>query len=338
MTGVTALSERFSDRSVLITGGLGFIGSNLARALVAGGARVKVVDALIPGYGGLEYNLGEVVREVELHIGDVRDPTLMKRVAADSDVVFSLAGQTSHLDSMRDPYTDLEHNCRGPLTVLEGCRTACPDARVVFASTRQIYGRPQYLPVDEAHPIAPVDVNGVHKAAGEHYHLLYHRVHGMAVSILRLTNTFGPRMRVRDERQTFLGWWIQRLLTGHPLEVFGDGLQRRDFSYVDDTLRAMLMAALDPRSVGEIYNVADLRAISLLDLAKLLVDLNDGGEFRVVPFPTERLAIDIGDYIGDCSRIRRDLGWEPAVSLEDGLARTIDYFREHGEHYWKGLG
>jgi nucleoside-diphosphate-sugar epimerase len=204
----------------------------------------------------------------------------------------------------------------------------------VFASTRQIYGRPRYLPVDERHPIAPVDVNGINKAAGEWYHLLYGQVYGLRVAVLRLTNTYGPRMRVRDARQTFLGWWLRRLLNGEELVIFGDGEQKRDFNYVDDAVRAFLLAAASDDANGQIYNLGDARHVSLRELAELLASRH-GASFRLEPFPPDRQSIDIGDYYSDFGRIKGALGWEPRVPLEDALDRTVAFFREHGAGtYW----
>ena len=234
---------------------------------------------------------------------------------------------------MIDPYSDLESNCHAQLSTLEACRHSNPDIRIVFASTRQIYGRPQRLPVSEGHAIAPVDVNGINKAAGEWYHLLYGGVYGLGVSVLRLTNTYGPRMRVRDDRQTFLGQWIRLVLAGRKLQVFGDGSQRRDLNYVDDATSAFLLAASEERAIGQVYNLGDDKPISLLDLARLLVEINGSGAYEIRAFPSNRSAIDIGDFFADFSKIERDLGWRPRVSLEDGLTKTLAYYRVHGSHY-----
>jgi UDP-glucose 4-epimerase len=335
---VAELAAPFDGRRVLITGGLGFIGSNLARALVGAGAQVLLVDSLVPEYGGSLNNIAGIENRVTVNISDVRDVHSLRYLVRGQDVLFNLAGQTSHLDSMEDPYTDLEINCRSQLSILEACRHHNPGARVVFASTRQIYGRPQYLPVDERHPLTPVDVNGINKTAGEWYHLLYGEIYGIHVSVLRLTNTYGPRMRVRDARQTFLGYWLRLIVTGNELLVFGDGRQRRDFTYVDDAVAAFLLAAERKEADGEIFNLGDERHVSLLELAELLVGLNGGGSFRTKEFPRDRKAIDIGDYYADYSKIREALGWRPEVPLEDGLQRSLDFYREHGPLYWEDSG
>jgi UDP-glucose 4-epimerase len=319
---------------VLVTGGLGFIGSNLARALVAAGSRVVLVDSLMSTHGGTSANLEGIERDVVVDQLDIRDTDDLVERLRGQDILFNLAGQTSHLDSMIDPQTDLEINCRAQLALLEACRAHNPGLRVVFAGTRQIYGRPRYLPVDEDHPIDPVDVNGINKTAGEWYHLLYGRVHGLRVTVLRLTNTYGPRMRVRDARQTFLGLWIRQALAGEELLIFGDGSQRRDFTYVDDAVRALCLAAASPAALGQVFNVGGQGYASLLEIAGLVVRIAGSGSFRVVPFPEDRLAIDIGDYYADDRKLRTRLDWRPEVGLEEGLGETIDFYRNHGEAYW----
>jgi UDP-glucose 4-epimerase len=320
--------------NVLITGGLGFIGSNLARRLVDQGANVTLVDSLIPEYGGNPANITGIEDRVTVEIADVRDTERLPALIRDRDLVFNLAGQTSHVDSLHDPYTDLEINCRAQLSILETVRNENPEAKVVFASTRQLYGRPLYLPVDERHPLAPVDPNGVNKAAGEWYHLVYGEIYGLRCTVLRLTNTYGPRMRVKDDRQTFLGTWLRLAVQGEELLVFGDGTQRRDFTYVDDAVDAFLLAGESEAADGEVFNVGGEPPVSLGELADLLVELAGGGSWQLVPFPEERRSIDIGDYYADDSKIRSRLGWEPRVGLRDGLERSLAFYRRHGASYW----
>ncbi len=321
----------------LITGGLGFIGSNLARQLVSGENSVVLVDSLIPEYGGNLENIAGIEDAVQVNISDIRDPHAIRHLVDGVDVIFNLAGQTSHLDSMTDPQVDLAINVGAQLSILEACRVVNPSVRIVFAGTRQIYGRPMYLPVDEDHPIRPVDVNGIHKVAGEWHHLLYQRVYGLRASALRLTNTYGARMRVKDARQTFLGVWIRNVLTGEPLKVFGDGTQLRDFNHVDDVVDALLLAASCDEAIGKTYNLGSSEVISLLELAQLLTSLIPGSTSELIPFPDDRKAIDIGDYYADFGLIQRELGWQPQVKLVDGLKSTLDYYREHGSHYGIGL-
>jgi UDP-glucose 4-epimerase len=293
-----------------------------------------LVDSLVPDYGGNLRNIDGLEGRLHVNISDVRDEHSLRTLVAGRDYLFNLAGQTSHLDSMVNPYPDLEINCRAQLSILEACRRENPQVKIVFASTRQIYGRPQRLPVDEEHPIAPVDVNGINKTAGEWYHLVYGEAYGLRVSALRLTNTYGPHMRVKDARQTFLGYWMKQLLTGEPIAVFGDGTQRRDFNYVDDAVAAFLLAAAREEADGRVYNLGERGHVSLLELARLLVELNGGGSYEVVPFPENRKAIDIGDFYADYGRIERELGWSPSVRLADGLERTLAFYRTHGHDYW----
>ena len=325
-------TQVFANRNVLITGGLGFIGSNLARRLVGLGANVLLVDSLIPEYGGNLFNISGIEERVRVNISDVRDEHSMDYLVRGQDYVFNLAGQTSHLDSMNDPYTDLEINCRSQLSILEACRKYNPGVKIVFASTRQIYGKPDYLPVDEKHLLRPVDVNGINKMAGEWYHILYNNVYGLRAGALRLTNTYGPRMRVKDARQTFLGIWIKLLLEGKPFEVW-DGHQLRDFTYVEDAIDAFLLAAASDDANGQTLNLGGERVISLHELAELLVEVNGGGEFVHRTFPADRQRIDIGDYYADHSAIRRALGWAPNVPLREGLAQTLGFYRECLPHY-----
>jgi UDP-glucose 4-epimerase len=327
-------TDAFAGRRVLITGGLGFIGSNLARRLVELGAQVVLVDSLIPEYGGNLFNVAGIEDRVRINIADVRDEYSMDYLVRGQDYLFNLAGQTSHVDSMRDPYTDLEINCRSQLSILEACRKQNPEIKIVFASTRQIYGVPDYLPVDERHLLHPTDVNGINKMAGEWYHIVYNNVYGIRATALRLTNTYGPCMRVKDARQTFLGWWLRQIIEGQELLVYGDGRQVRDFNYVDDAVDAFLRTASNDDANGQVFNLGGDEPINLRDLAELLIEINGSGSYRIVPFPPERKIIDIGDYYGDYRRIRSKLGWRPTTSLRDGLTRTLAYYREHREHYW----
>ena len=332
MAAPSSLRRVFAGKRVLITGGLGFIGSNLARRLVGLGAKVAVVDSLIPEYGGNRRNLAGIARRVTVHVADVRDWPRLPDLVRGQDFLFNLAGQTSHMDSMTDPQADLDINGRAQLAILEACRLHNPAIRIVFASTRQIYGKPDYLPVDEKHPLRPVDVNGINKIAGESFHLLYSRVHGIAATALRLTNTIGPRMRIKDARQTFVGVWVRRLLDGEPFEVWG-GEQLRDFTYVDDAVEAFLLAAAQPAAVGEVFNLGGPPRVTLQELAELLVAVNRGGSFVVRAFPADRKKIDIGDYYADDRLIRKKLGWRPRTDLRTALARTVAYYRRELRHY-----
>ena len=322
----------FTTKKVLITGGLGFIGTNLAHRLVDLGAHITLVDSLIPQYGGNLFNIAGIENKVKVNISDVRDEHSMRYLIQGQDYLFNLAGQTSHMDSMQDPYVDLEINCRSQLSILEVCRKYNPEIKIVFASTRQIYGKPDYLPVDEKHLLRPVDVNGINKMAGEWYHILYNNVYGIQACALRLTNTIGPRMRIKDARQTFLGIWIKLLVEGKPFEVWG-GEQLRDFTYVDDAVTAFLLAAASEAANGQVFNLGSDSLISLKELADLLIEFNGGGEYTTRSFPPDRKRIDIGDYYANDTLIRSILGWQPQVSLRDGLQKTLVYYKAYLEHY-----
>jgi nucleoside-diphosphate-sugar epimerase len=329
---MSSFKDIFKNARVLITGGLGFIGSNLARRLVELGANVLVVDSLIPEYGGNLFNIKDIEDRITVNIADVRDPYSMKYLIKNRDYLFNLAGQTSHIDSMTDPFTDLEINIRAQLSILEACRHYNSDIKIVFASTRQIYGKPAYLPVDEKHPLSPVDANGINKMAGEQYHILYHNVYGLKTSVLRLTNTYGPRMRIKDARQTFLGLWIRLILEGKSFEVWG-GEQLRDFTYIDDCVEALLLVASNEKAYGKIYNLGGKEVVSLRQLAEMLVKINKCGEYVIKQYPHDRKKIDIGDYYADYSLIRKDLNWKPKVSLEEGLKRTLNFYRKNLKYY-----
>jgi UDP-glucose 4-epimerase len=328
----TSGSAWWQQRTVLITGGLGFIGSNLAIRLVELGAQVTLIDSLIPDYGGNPFNINGLEKAVHVNLSDIRDRFSMEVLVQNKQVIFNLAGQTSHMDSMRDPQTDLAINGAAQLSLLEQCRAVNPTARIVFASTRQLYGRPQYLPVDEDHPVNPVDVNGINKLSAELYHRLYHNVYGLSTRILRLTNTIGPRMRIRDARQTFLGIWIRQLLEGDPIDVWG-GEQLRDFNDVDDVVDALLIAGQNEDLTPSPYNLGSLETITLLDLARLLVTLHGKGDVNIRSFPADRKKIDIGDYHSSFALYQQATGWQPRRSLAHTLERTLAYYTEHGDHY-----
>ena len=318
---------------MLITGGLGFIGSNLAERLVSFGAKVLLVDSLVPEYGGNLFNIAGIENKIHVNISDVRDEHSMKYLVQGQDYLFNLAGQTSHLDSMGDPYTDLEINARAQLSILEACRKYNPRIKIVFASTRQIYGKPDYLPVDEKHLLRPTDVNGINKMAGEWYHILYNNVYGIRACALRLTNTIGPRMRVKDARQTFLGVWVRLLVEGKPFEVWG-GEQLRDFTYVDDAVDAFLRAATSDEANGQVFNLGGDQTISLKDLAELLIRVNKGkGKYLEKTFPANRKRIDIGDYYADYRLVHSKLGWKPKTSLKEALTKTLAFYRKNLTHY-----
>jgi UDP-glucose 4-epimerase len=322
----------FDGAKVLITGGVGLIGSALARRLASFGSDVVLVDSLDRNFGGNVFNIRDIETSVKVSVSDVRDVNGLHTLLHDREFVFNLAAQTSHMDSMSAPFEDLEINCSAQLALMEACRRLETSPRIVFASTRQVYGKPHYLPVDERHPVRPVDVNGINKVAGESYHLLYHDVYRLPTTVLRLTNTYGPGMRVKDARQIFLGVWVRRILEGEPFELWG-GEQRRDFTYVDDAADAFIAAACSEQAVGGLFNVGGSEVVTLRRLAEMLVAQNGSGAFDVREFPAERKLIDIGDYYTDDSAFRTATGWAPKVDLAQGLARTLEFYRANIAQY-----
>lgn len=326
------IATTYFRQRVLITGGLGFIGSNLARNLVELGAVVTIVDNLDPDSGGNLFNVEDIKERLQIIQANINDERQMRLAVKGQKYLFNLAGQMSHLGSMQDPFKDLSVNAVGQLKLLEVCRLNNPEINVVFAGTRQVYGRPKYLPVDENHLLTPLDNNGVSKRAGEMYHIVYNRVHGMATSVLRMTNVYGPRMRIKDDLLTFIGWWFRQLLAGEAVQIFGDGMQVRDLNYVDDVVNALLLCAAHPSARGKIYNLGG-EPIHLLDLARLMIKVNRSGNYAIVPFPENRKRIDIGDYHGDYSLIKADVGWQPQTPLSEGVTKTLEFYHANKDHY-----
>ncbi len=322
----------FRDKDVLITGGAGFIGSNLALRLVEDGAKVTVLDAMLPSAGGNLFNLHphrEAIRFIQLNM---RETEALSEIVLGKDYIFNLAGQVSHQDSIANPIPDMESNICSSLNLLEACRRHNPGVRIAYTGTRQVYGKPNYLPVDEAHPLNPVDFNGISNLAGEEYHVLYSRIFGMKTVCFRLTNTYGPRMLIKHSRQGFIGWFINRALTGGTIQLFDGGKQVRDLNFVEDVVDALFLAITAEHCVGKVFNLSGERA-DLFSVASQLVDLTGKGRVESAPFPEDLKVIDIGDY--SCtSRYFSDLtGWIPKVGLEEGLKRTVAYFQEHRGHY-----
>jgi nucleoside-diphosphate-sugar epimerase len=316
----------YKSLQILITGGFGLIGSALARKLVAAGAQVRILDNLDPDSGANRANLSGLEDRIDARIADLRDRDAVRHALAGADVVFNLAAQTSHMGSMAAPQADHQINAAAQLALLEAVREIAPQTRIVYASTRQIYGRPDRLPVDETHPLRPVDVNGVGKLAGEAFHLIYHRVHGIKATALRLTNTYGPGMRIKDARQTFIGIWLRAAMEGKPFEVWG-GAQRRDFTFADDAADAFLLAGMHDACFGRAFNIGGDGPHSLGEVAQLLVEVAGGGRFDVKEFPSERRRIDIGEYWADDRLFRSVTGWSPTTRLREGLQMTLAFFR-----------
>jgi len=330
---MASYEDFYRGRRVMITGGLGFIGSNIARRLVEFGSDVLLMDSLIPGSGANFFNIHGIADKVRVNIADVRQESTMHHLVRDREVIFNLAGQVSHIDSMKDPYTDLEINCRSQLSILEACRKFNPAVKIVYAGTRQVYGKPDSLPVTESHLVRPVDVNGINKAAGENYHLLYNNVFNIRACSLRLTNVYGPRQLIKHNRQGFIGWFIRLALEGREIQIFGDGSQIRDFVYVDDAADAFLHAGASDACNGHVFNVGGAEPISHRDLAALLIEVAGAGSVRHVPWPADKKAIDIGSFYADSSRFRGAVGWQPRVPLRAGFVKTLEYYRAHASEY-----
>jgi UDP-glucose 4-epimerase len=322
----------FRRAHVMINGGVVLIGSALSRRLVALGAEVQLVDSMVDEAGANPANIADLKGQLRLNIADIRDIAALRHLLPGQDFLFDLAGQTSHLDSMTAPGHDLAVNCTAQLQLLELCRELVPAVTIVHAGTRQIYGRPRYLPVDEQHPLRPADVNGVNKMAGEAYHLLFHDVYGLNTRSLRLTNVYGPGMRIKDARQNFLGIWLRRVVEGDAFEVWG-GEQRRELLYIDDAVEAFLLAALSAETAGLALNVGGGEPYRLLALAEALIRANGGSTFEHREFPADRKRIDIGDFVTDDRRFRELTGWAPRTGLDEGLRRSLDYYRRHLASY-----
>ena len=324
----------YDGKRVLVTGGLGFIGSNLAIRLVELGAEVTVVDSLVPDLGGNRFNVAPVEDRLRISAADLRDAAAIDDLVEGQEIVFAVAGNVSHVDSVTDPLRDLELNYRSQLSLLEALRQRSPQARVVYAGSRQQYGRPRYLPLDEHHPLDPVDVNGINKAAAESVTLLYHRVHGLPTCSLRLTNTYGPRMQMRHPRQGFVAWFVRLAVEGREIELFGGGESLRDFNEVDDVVEAFLLCGSAEAAVGEVFNLGHPEPVTIRQFAETLLEVTDSGSLADRPFPPDRARIDVGSVYADCGKIRRRLGWEPRTDLRDGLERMVEYYRRHQGHYW----
>ncbi len=327
------LQETFRQKRIMITGGVGFIGSTLAHRLVELDAQVLLVDSLIPQYGGNMANIHGIEDAVTVNISDVRDRSSMNYLIQGQDYLFNLAGTLSHIDSMLDPFTDLDINCVAQLSILESCRKYNPSVKIVFAGTRGQYGKVKSLPVSEEHLMCPTDVNGINNIAGEWYHILYNNVYGIRATSLRLTNTFGPRHQMKHHRQGIINWFIRQLIDGKVIHLYGRGSQVRDTNYVDDVVEAMLLAMANDATDGEVYNLGGT-PLSLRDMVELMIQVYGKGEYDYVSFPKESLKIEIGDYIADYAKFQKAVGWKPKVSIEEGLRKTFGYYTQFKNYYW----
>ena len=327
------MENYFKNKKILITGGLGFIGSTLAHRLVKIEADIYLIDSLIPEYGGNNFNINGIEDKVKVNIADVRDKHSMDYLVKDKDIIFNLAGTLSHIDSMNDPFTDLEINCKSQLSILESCRKNNKDVKIIFAGTRGQYGKADHLPVDEKHLMHPTDVNGINNIAGESYHILYNNIYGIRAVSLRLTNTYGPRHQMKHHKQGIINWFIRQLIEGQTVKLYGDGKQIRDINYVDDVVEALLLVACNEKTNGEVFNLGGIPK-NLIDLVETMIDVYGKGNYELIPFKDDLKKIEIGDYIANYEKVKNTVGWQPKISLEEGLRSSFDYYEKYRNHYW----
>jgi len=327
------MENYFKNKKILITGGLGFIGSTLAHRLAKIEADIYLIDSLIPEYGGNNFNINGIEDKVKVNIADVRDKHSMDYLVKGKDIIFNLAGTLSHIDSMNDPFTDLEINCTSQLSILESCRKNNRDVKIIFAGTRGQYGKADHLPVDERHLMHPTDVNGINNIAGESYHILYNNIYGIRAVSLRLTNTYGPRHQMKHHKQGIINWFIRQLIEGQTVKLYGDGKQIRDINYVDDVVEALLLVACNEKTNGEVFNLGGIPK-NLIDLVETMIDVYGKGNYELIPFKDDLKKIEIGDYIANYEKVKNTVGWQPKISLEEGLRSSFDYYEKHKDHYW----
>jgi UDP-glucose 4-epimerase len=327
------MENYFKNKKILITGGLGFIGSTLAHRLAKIEADIYLIDSLIPEYGGNNFNINGIEDKVKVNIADVRDKHSMDYLVKGKDIIFNLAGTLSHIDSMNDPFTDLEINCTSQLSILESCRKNNRDVKIIFAGTRGQYGKADHLPVDERHLMHPTDVNGINNIAGESYHILYNNIYGIRAVSLRLTNTYGPRHQMKHHKQGIINWFIRQLIEGQTVKLYGDGKQIRDINYVDDVVEALLLVACNEKTNGEVFNLGGIPK-NLIDLVETMIDVYGKGNYELIPFKDDLKKIEIGDYIANYEKVKNTVGWQPKISLEEGLRSSFDYYEKYRNHYW----
>jgi UDP-glucose 4-epimerase len=319
---------------VLITGGAGMIGSYISRLVAERGARVTVVDAMLPLYGGNLFNLHGLEGTAEFIQGDIRDFGLLQSVVQGKDIIFNLAGQVSYVDSNYDPLLDLDINCNGHLKVLEACRQHNRRAKLVFASSRFVYGAIDYIPVDEGHPFNCLSIYGIHKLAGEKYYRFYYDAHGMDTTSLRIANPYGPRQQMKHSKYGIVNWFIRLALESKPLTIFGEGLQKRDYIFNQDLAEAFLSVALTPGTAGQVYNVGSGTGTPFIEMANMVAAAVPGTEVAQVAWPAERYFVETGDYVGNLEKISAATSWRPQTSLQEGITRTVEFYRENRQHYW----
>jgi len=328
------LTECFKDKKILITGGLGFIGSNLAIKLYGLGAKITILDGMIEGHGGNVFNIDPIKKSVHVHFSDIRNRKTINYIVRDKDFIFHLAGQNDHVLSLRDPFPDIDINIKGSAVLLEACKNFNKEAKLIYTGTRGEYGVATQLPVNEETPINPKGIYELSSLAAQKLFKIYHDNHGIRSVALRLTNIYGERAQMKHDRFGVINWFIRQAINNDTISVFGDGSIMRDFLYVDDAVDAILMCAQENSAYGELFNVGHDKPYSFLEAAKTIVRIAGSGEWALAPFSPERLAQEPGDYYSDIKKIKNTVGWEPRTDLEKGLEKTIIFYQKYQRHYW----
>jgi UDP-glucose 4-epimerase len=334
MTRKEDVLEHYQQRKVLLLGGLGFIGSNLAQRLVQLGADVTLVDNFLPDHGANWFNLEGIRDQVRVHLSDLRNAEALGELLKDQEIVFNIAAQTSHSDSMSNPLLDLDINCKGNLILLEACRTINPEARIVFVGTRAFYGSPPSLPASEASPVLPRDIYSINRFAAEQYHLIYHLHYGLPITSMRIGNIYGPRAQMQHPKYNVLNFFLRLALENRQLKIYGDGAQVRDYLHVQDACEALLIGGVHPQALGKVWNVGAGHGQPFIDLAKMIIELAGSGVLEQVDWPAGSQNYDVGDFILDIQAIQTDLGWSPLLSIQDGLAQTLEFYKKNQTYYW----
>lgn len=326
--------KTFEGKRILVTGGAGMIGSTLVRRAALLGAHVTVLDALLPLYGGNLFNIEDVREKITFVEGDIRDADVVAECVRDADYIFNFAAQVSYVLSNVDPFLDLDFNCRGHLTLLDSCRKTGATQRIIFSSSRFVYGAPEYSPVDENHPLNCQSIYGIHKIAAEKYHQFFHRSYNQPTLSLRFTNPYGPRQQMKHNQYGIVNWFIRQALDGEALTIYGDGAQQRDYIFVEDIVEACLLIALAGKFEGEVYNVGSGHGVGFREMTECIVAAVPETRILSVDWPPNRTLVETGDFIADCKKLRTLTGWSPHVSLEEGIRATVDYYRKNRSRYW----
>ena len=328
------LKEKYKNKNVLITGGLGFLGSNIAHKLVEYGANVTIIDALLSFYGGNKFNISGIENKVQVIIGDIRDFRLTEKTIEGKDIIFNLAAQVSYIDSINIPLDDLDINCKGHLIVLDACRHRNPDARLIFSSSRMVLGELLYSPVTEDHPTEPLSIYGIHKLTGEKYYQTYHKTYGLKTVVLRITNPYGIRQQMKHSKYSLVGWFLRQAMEDKTIQIFGDGKQLRDYIYVDDIVTAFLKAGISDKAIGQIYNIGLGKSSQFLEMVKTVLKVAGKGKIECVPWPKNYEKIETGSFEMSMEKAKKDLKWFPRIELEEGIKRMCEYYKKFKQFYW----